>query len=91
MVKHPKTNSIQNFTIYKYNNNLCYMPMQFLCALLESYYSEYRKLSQAGRVLTTCLFVSTFAFSSWCRIRLFRPKEHQNVSLSMFVLTERAW
>ena len=62
MVKHPKTNSIQNFTIYKYNNNLCYMPMQFLCALLESYYSEYRKLSQAGRVLTTCLFVSLFAY-----------------------------
>ena len=56
MVKHPKTNPIQNLTIYTCNNNLCYMPMQFLCALLESYYSEYRKLSQAGRVLTTCLF-----------------------------------
>ena len=62
MEKHPKTNSIQNLTIYIYNKNLCYMLMQLLYALLEweSYYSEYRKLSEAGRVLTTRLFVCLF-------------------------------
>ena len=36
--------------------------MQLFYAILEweSYYSEYRELSEAGRVLTTCLFVCLF-------------------------------
>ena len=64
MEKYPKINSIQNLTIYIYNKNLCYMLMQLLYALLEweSYYSEYRKLSEEGRVLTTCLFVCLFVW-----------------------------